>query len=89
MMPIVETDCICKELTSALDPDAFDYERANAVVIYNNSGFILTTCGYGHRVAIFALGLCSPDHPNVADAIERGLVAVKRKYDSFGHPVGD
>lgn len=89
MMPIVETDCVCQELNGVLDPDVFDYDRVNAVVIHNNSGFILTTCEYGHRAPILALVLCSPDYPNVADAIERNLVVVKREYDTFGHPASD
>ena len=89
MMPIVETDCVCQELSSVLDPDAFDHERANAVVIHNNSGYILTTCEYGHRAPILSLVLCSPDYPKVAEAIERKRVVVKRKYDALGDPVGD
>ncbi len=89
MMPIVETDCVCKELNSVLDPDAFNYDRANAVVIHNNSGYILTTCEYGHRAPILSLTLCSPDYPRVAEAIERRRVVVKRKYDALGHPVSD
>jgi hypothetical protein len=89
MMPIVETDCVCQELNSVLDPDAFDYDRANAVVIRNNSGYILTTCAFGHRVPLFALALCSPDYPKVAEAIERNHVVVKRKYDALGHPVSN
>ena len=89
MMPIVETDCVCQELNSVLDPDAFNYDRANAVVIHNNSGHMITTCEYGHRAHILRLALCSPDYPNVADAIERKMVVVKRKYDALGHPVSD
>ncbi len=89
MMPIVETDCVCKELNSVLDPDAFNHERANAVVIHNNSGYILTTCEYGHRAPILSLTLCSPDYPRVAEVIERNHVVVKRKYDALGHPVSD
>ena len=89
MMPLVETDCVCQELTSVLDPDAFDYKRANAVVIHNNSGYILTICEYGHRAPILSLALCSPDYPKVAEAIELSRVVVKRKYDALGHPVGD
>jgi|TARA_B110001454_G_C12635545_1_gene398901 hypothetical protein len=89
MMPIVETDCVCQELDSVLDPDAFDYDRAHAVVIYNNSGYMLTTCAHGHRASLFALMLCSPDYPKVAEAIERNHVVVKRKYDSLGHPARD
>ena len=89
MMPIVETDCVCKELNSVLDPDAFNYDRANAVVIHNNGGYMITTCKHGHRAPILGLALCSPDYPNVANAIERNDVVIKRQYDALGHPVSD
>ena len=83
------TDCICKELNSVLDPDAFDYERSNAVVIRNNSGHMISTCEYGHRAHNFSLYLCSPTRGSVQDAINDNRVVVKRRYDALGHPVSN
>ena len=81
--------CICKELKSVLDPDAFDYERADAVVIHNNSGYMIGTCEYGHRSHALSLFLCSPTWPEVSDAIKRHNVVVRRRYDYLGHPIGE
>lgn len=83
------TDCICKELDSILDPDAFDYERSNAVVIRNNSGHMISTCKYGHRAHIFSLYLCSPTYEPMQNAINSNSVVVKRQYDALGHPISD
>ena len=81
--------CICKELSSVLDPDAFDYDRADGVVIYNNSGYMVSTCESGHRSYVHSLFLCSPTWPEVSDAIRRHKVVVRRRYDSLGHPVDE
>ena len=82
-------DCICKELDSILDPDAFDYERSGAVVIHNNSGHMVSTCEYGHRAHTFSLYLCSPTYGPMQDAIDNNRVVVKRRYDTLGHPISD
>ena len=83
------TDCICQELNSVLDPDAFNYERSNGVVIYNNSGHMVSTCKYGHRAHVFSLYLCSPDYEPLKDMINNNRITVKRRYDTLGHPASD
>jgi hypothetical protein len=82
------SSCICQPLGAPLDAVAFDWSRANAVVVHNRSIMIIDLCDVPHRAEPYQYFLCSPDLPNVITGIANQWLRVVTRFDSAEQPIG-
>ena len=83
------SSCICKHLHVPLDAVAFNWPRANAVVVHNRSNMVLDLCQVPHRVEPYQHFLCSPDLPNVATGVAKEWLRIVARFDSAEQPISE
>mgnify|MGYP006078009153 CR=1 FL=1 len=81
------SSCICQCLNAPLDAVAFDWSRANAVVVHNRSNMILDLCHVPHRAEPYQYFLCSADLPNVVTGIANQWLRVVARFDGAEQPI--
>ena len=83
------SSCICQPLDAPLDAVAFNWPRANAVVVHNRSIMPLDLCDVPHRAEPYQYFLCSPDLPNVTTGIAKDWLRVVTRFDNAEQPVSE